>query len=322
MINIEHLSKRYGEHKALNDVNVHIKKGEIVGFLGPNGAGKSTTMNILTGYLSASSGKVEINGIDVLEDPIKAKKCIGYLPEKPPLYMDMTVDEYINFVCALKKVPKKEIAETKKKIYKLVQLDQVNHRIIRNLSKGYKQRVGLAQALVGNPEVLILDEPTVGLDPKQIIEIRNLVKQLGKSHTVILSSHILSEVSAVCDRVIIINKGNIVASDTPENLSKAIHQSNRLVLRIKGPKNQVLKGIQDIEGVEYAEISRVSEENTVDIILEGKGDADVREAVFNFCSQNNFPIYMMKSSDVSLEDIFLEVTGQKKAGETYVSDLQ
>ncbi len=322
LIEVRGLTKKYGEHVALNNVNFNIEKGEIVGFLGPNGAGKSTSMNILTGYISATDGEAMIDGIDILENPIEAKKKIGYLPEQPPLYFDMTVDEYIDFVCALKKVPKKEVEENKKRIYKLVKIQDVRGRLIKNLSKGYKQRVGLAQALVGNPEVLILDEPTVGLDPKQIIEIRTLVRELGKEHTVILSSHILSEVSAVCDRVIIINKGKIVASDTPENLSRIINQVNRLSLRIVGPKTDVLKSIKEIPGVKYAEIDRISEKGSVDIVVEGEDEIDIRIPIFNVCKEKDYPIIMMKSLDVSLEDIFLEVTGQKKAGEAYVSDLQ
>lgn len=322
LIEVRSLTKKYGEHVALNNVNFNIKKGEIVGFLGPNGAGKSTSMNILTGYISATEGEAMIDGIDILENPIEAKKKIGYLPEQPPLYFDMTVDEYIDFVCALKKVPKREVEETKKRIYKLVKIEDVRGRLIKNLSKGYKQRVGLAQALVGNPEVLILDEPTVGLDPKQIIEIRTLVRELGKEHTVILSSHILSEVSAVCDRVIIINKGKIVASDTPENLSRIINQVNRLSLRIVGPKTDVLNAIKGISGVKYAEIDRISEKGSVDIVVEGEDKIDIRVPIFNVCKEKDYPIIMMKSLDVSLEDIFLEVTGQRKAGEAYVSDLQ
>lgn len=322
MIEVKNLTKKYGGHKALNDVSFTIEKGEILGFLGPNGAGKSTTMNILTGYISATEGEATIDGINILEEPIKAKKKIGYLPELPPLYMDMTVEEYINFVCSLKKVPKKEWKGTKERIFQLVKLDDVKGRLIKNLSKGYKQRVGLAQALVGSPEVLILDEPTVGLDPKQIIEIRNLVKELGKDHTVILSSHILSEVQAICDRVMIINKGTVVASDTPDNLSKRINQTNRLAVRVVGSKNDVLKGIKGIEGVIYAEIDRIAEPGSVDIIVEGDEEIDIRPLIFNLCKENDYTILMMKSMDVSLEDIFLEVTGQKKEGETYASDIK
>lgn len=319
LIEVKNLTKKYGSHVALNDVSFVIKKGEILGFLGPNGAGKSTTMNILTGYISATEGEAKIDGIDILEDPISAKKKIGYLPEIPPLYMDMTVEEYINFVCSLKKVPKKEWSSMKERIFTLVKITDVKNRLIKNLSKGYKQRVGLAQALIGNPEVLILDEPTVGLDPKQIIEIRNLVKELGRDHTIILSSHILSEVQAICDRVMIMNKGNLVASDTPDNLGKRISQVNRLALRLVGPKADIIKAIKNLECVKYAEIERVVEKGSVDLVVEGHEDQDVRPAIFNMCKEKDYTILMMKSLDMSLEDIFLEVTGQKKEGEAHVS---
>lgn len=322
MIEVQNLTKRYGNHVALNNLSFKVEKGEILGFLGPNGAGKSTTMNIITGYLSATEGEATIDGIDILKNPIEAKKKIGYLPEFPPLYTDMTVKEYLLFVCKLKKVAKGEVADTISRVTNLVKINDVEGRLIKNLSKGYKQRVGLAQALVGNPDVLILDEPTVGLDPKQIIEIRNLVKDLSKQHTVILSSHILSEVSAVCDRVMIINKGNLVASDTPENLSKRINQTNKLNMRIKGPKNDVLNAIKSIEGIKFAEIERIREQGTVDLVIEAEEGIDIRESIFNVCRDNNYAILLMKSVDMTLEDIFLQVTGQKKAGEAYVSDIQ
>lgn len=322
MIEVQNLTKRYGEHVALDNLSFKVKKGEILGFLGPNGAGKSTTMNIITGYLSATEGSAKIDGIDILENPIEAKKKIGYLPELPPLYMDMTVKEYLKFVCELKKVKKKDIPETLDRIEKLAKVDDVKNRLIKNLSKGYKQRVGLAQALIGSPDVLILDEPTVGLDPKQIIEIRNLVKDLSKEHTVILSSHILSEVSAVCDRVMIINKGKLVASDTPDNLAKKITNINKISVRIKGPQEDVLNMIKNIEGVKLAEIDRIREVGSIDIMIESEEDMDVRELVFIACKDNNYPIIGMKAADMTLEDIFLEVTGQKEEGATYVSDIK
>jgi len=322
LIEVQNLTKRYGEHVALDNVSFKVKKGEVLGFLGPNGAGKSTTMNIITGYLSATEGSAKIDGIDILENPIEAKKKIGYLPEIPPLYMDMTVKEYLKFVCELKKIKKKDIPETLDNIGKLVKVNDVKNRLIKNLSKGYKQRVGLAQALIGSPDVLILDEPTVGLDPKQIIEIRKLVKDLSKEHTVILSSHILSEVSAVCDRVMIINKGKLVASDTPENLAKKITTINKISVRIKGPKNDILNMIKNIEGVKLAEIDRVREAGSIDIMIESEEDIDIRESVFNICKDNNYPIIQMKAADMTLEDIFLEVTGQRKGGATYVSDIK
>ena len=224
MIEVNNLTKQYGQHKAVDNISFKVEKGEILGFLGPNGAGKSTTMNIITGYISATEGTVKVDGFDILEQPGEVKKRIGYLPELPPLYMDMTVEEYLTFVCNIKKVSVHKQKEMLGKVMNAVKITDMRKRLIKNLSKGYKQRVGLAQAMIGEPQVLILDEPTVGLDPKQIIEIRNVIKSLGKDHTIILSSHILSEVSAVCDRVLIINKGKIVAIDTPENLAKGFHK--------------------------------------------------------------------------------------------------
>ena len=322
LIQVENLTKRYGQHLALDNVSFTVNKGEILGFLGPNGAGKSTTMNIITGYISATEGTVKVDGLDILEQPQEAKKKIGYLPELPPLYMDMTVEEYLRFVCRIKKVEKNKEKETLYKVMELVKINDMRKRLIKNLSKGYKQRVGLAQAMIGSPEILILDEPTVGLDPKQIIEIRNLIKGLGKQHTIILSSHILSEVSAVCDRVMIIDKGKIVASDSPDNLSRRMSQSNRLVLRIQGPKQDILDTIKEIEGVKFVEVQRVREQGTFDILVEAHDEVDVREALFYAMSEKRYPILMMKSMDLTLEDIFLQVTSQQKGGATYVSDLQ
>lgn len=322
LIQVENLTKRYGQHLALDNVSFTVNKGEILGFLGPNGAGKSTTMNIITGYISATEGTVKVDGLDILEQPQEAKKKIGYLPELPPLYMDMTVEEYLRFVCRIKKVEKNKEKETLYKVMELVKINDMRKRLIKNLSKGYKQRVGLAQAMIGSPEVLILDEPTVGLDPKQIIEIRNLIKGLGKQHTIILSSHILSEVSAVCDRVMIIDKGKIVASDSPDNLSRRMSQSNRLILRIQGPKQDILDTIKEIEGVKFVEVQRVREQGTFDILVEAHDEVDVREALFYAMSEKRYPILMMKSMDLTLEDIFLQVTSQQKGGATYVSDLQ
>ena len=253
MIEVKHLTKQYGDKLAVNDISFTVEDGEILGLLGPNGAGKSTTMNMLTGYISSTSGQALINGIDILEDPIKAKAQIGYLPELPPLYLDMTVMGYLNFVYDLKKckLPRRSHL---KDVCNLCRISDVSGRVIKHLSKGYRQRVGLAQALINNPPILILDEPTVGLDPKQIIEIRTLVKKLGKKHTVILSSHILSEVQEVCDRVVIINHGQIAANDTIDNLSKAVSGVNRLVVRISGPKNEVLQAIRTIDDVTKVQI--------------------------------------------------------------------
>lgn len=305
---MNNLVKCYGNHKALKDVSFHVKKGEILGLLGPNGAGKSTTMNIITGYLSSTEGSVEIGECDILEKPLEAKKKIGYLPEVPPLYTDMTVEEYLNFVSNIKKVPKANIKEHVKDAMNKVKLMEVKDRLIKNLSKGYKQRVGIAQALIGNPEVLILDEPTEGLDPKQIIEIRNLIKTLGEDHTIILSSHILSEVSAVCERIIIINNGEIVAEGTPEELSRQLNYSSKILLRIKGSfeeGNAILKSLENVENVENIGTVEI---NTTDINVGAKRDKDIREDVFNAFKNTSVPILMMKPDNISLEQIFLEVT--------------
>lgn len=312
MIQVENLTKRYGQHIAVDQLNFTVNQGEILGFLGPNGAGKSTTMNIITGYISATSGSVKINGLDTLEEPQAVKQSIGYLPEFPPLYGEMTVKEYLDFVCEIKHVSPNMKQANLEKIVDLVKIADVWNRLIKNLSKGYKQRIGLAQALVGNPEILILDEPTVGLDPKQIIEIRNLIKDLGKEHTIILSSHILPEVSAVCERLIIINNGKIVASDTPENLSKNLSASSRLSLRVAGPKDQVIKILNKLTGVKEILPQGVKEPNTIDILIEAEKDTDLRRPIFNALSQSNYPILMMRSLDLTLEDIFLHVTTEEE----------
>lgn len=312
MIEVKNLVKRYGNHLALDDVSFKIEKGEVIGFLGPNGAGKSTTMNIITGYLSSTQGDVLVDGISILDEPEKAKAKIGYLPEIPPLYVDMTVEEYLSFVCDLKKVKGDKKEEMLARIMKQVRITDVRKRLIRNLSKGYRQRIGIAQALVGDPEVLILDEPTVGLDPKQITEVRDLVKSLSEDHTLIISSHILAEVQAVCDRVIIINRGRIIATDTPDNLAKNAIKNNKLELRIKGPKNEVLNGISALEGVDTAEIVHIREEGSVDILIQTLDQADVREAVFTFCCENHYPILQMKTNEANLEDIFLQLIGDRR----------
>jgi ABC-2 type transport system ATP-binding protein len=310
VIQIENLVKRYGNQVVLNGLNLTINKGEILGFLGPNGAGKSTTMNIITGYIGATEGMVKIDEVDILENPKKAKMKIGYLPEIPPLYMDMTVEEYLNFVCKIKGIERGKVAETIDKVSDIVKVSHYKNRLIKNLSKGYKQRVGLAQAIIGNPEVLILDEPTVGLDPKEIIEIRNLVKEIGKNHTVILSSHILSEVSAVCDRVVIINKGEIVASGTPEELSKKVSYSSKILLRVKGDGKEVVRKLKDINDVQSVEIQNSVEKDTVDLLVEAKQDKDIREELFWKLSKAEVPVLLMKPVDLSLEEVFLQVTMQ------------
>lgn len=315
MIEVKNLVKKYGDHLAVDNLSFTVEKGQILGFLGPNGAGKSTTMNIITGYISATEGSVVINGHDIFDEPEEAKKCIGYLPEQPPLYQDMTVREYLNFVADLKMVKRSEKGKMIAKIMGMAKITDVSERLIKQLSKGYKQRVGLAQAMVGFPDVLILDEPTVGLDPMQIIEIRDLIKKLSKEHTIILSSHILSEVSAICDTVMIINKGKLIISDTTDNLSKHIGDSNGLHLIVKGSKdeiNEALSGIKDITRIDYESRNR---DGTVKLTAYCSEDSDIREAVFYALSDARCPILNMQSSNMSLEDIFLEVTqtkGKKK----------
>jgi len=308
LIRAENLTKRYGQHVAIDRLNFTIEKGEILGFLGPNGAGKSTTMNIITGYLSATQGRVLVDGLDVLEHPHEVKKKIGYLPELPPLYLDMTVIDYLKFVAELKRVAKNDVKADMDRIMDIVQIEDVKERLIKNLSKGYKQRVGLAQALIGNPEVLILDEPTIGLDPKQIIEIRNLIKSLREQHTIVLSSHILPEVNAVCERVLIVNKGQIVASDTVENLSKGLTGGNRLSLRVDGPASKIETSLKKIEGVKSVDTTASAEQGAVDVIIEVDGNRDVRRDVFAAMSSAGHPILLMRPVDLTLEDIFLQVT--------------
>lgn len=308
MIQIENLVKRYGRRIVLNGLNLTINKGEILGFLGPNGAGKSTAMNIITGYLSPTEGNVKVDDLDILQKPKAVKRKIGYLPEIPPLYIDMTVEEYLKFVCKIKGIPSKEISETVNKICEVVKITHNKSRLIKNLSKGYKQRVGLAQAIAGNPEILILDEPTVGLDPKEIIEIRNLIKEVGKNHTVILSSHILSEVSAVCDRVVIINKGEIVAVGTPDELSNKLNYSSKILVRVKGDGEEILKLFSDIGEVSKAYIEGSHEKDTIDILLEAKPNKDIRGVVFRKLSKAEVTVLMLKPIDLSLEEVFLQVT--------------
>lgn len=307
MIEVKNLVKTYGDKHAVSNISFKANDGEILGFLGPNGAGKSTTMNILTGYLSPTSGEAYINGHEILDDPIAAKKEIGYLPEFPPLYLDMTVKEYLYFVYELRgcKLPRNTHL---KEICELVKIDNVFNRRINNLSKGYKQRVGLAQALVGNPNVLILDEPTVGLDPKQIIEIRTLIKKLGKNHTVILSSHILSEVQAVCDRIVVINQGKIVADDTADNLSRELSADHKLIARIDGPKDEVIKLIQTIPGVVSIVADMQREKGVWEYNIEAVEGTDIRRELNRRLMSRNWYILGLRSSELSLEDIFLKLT--------------
>ena len=316
VIEVNNLVKRYGDHTAVDHLSFKIEKGKIYGFLGPNGAGKSTTMNIITGYIASTEGTVSIDGHDILEEPEKARKCIGYLPEQPPLYFDMTVLEYMRFAADLKKIPKDKKNEMIEEVMDTVKITDMKNRLIKNLSKGYRQRVGLAQAILGYPEVIILDEPTVGLDPKQIIEIRDLIKNLKQKHTVILSSHILSEVSAVCDYVLIISHGKLVASDTPENLSKLAAGSNNLSLVVKGDKEKIRILLGEISGVRDISIEGSGEEGEWNVKLTTEEHTDIREDVFFKMAENRYPILEMQSKKVSLEEIFLELTedgaGQKK----------
>ena len=316
MIEVNNLVKRYGDHTAVDHLSFKIEKGKIYGFLGPNGAGKSTTMNIITGYIASTEGTVSIDGHDILEEPEKARKCIGYLPEQPPLYFDMTVLEYMRFAADLKKIPKDKKNKMIEEVMDTVKITDMKNRLIKNLSKGYRQRVGLAQAILGYPDVIILDEPTVGLDPKQIIEIRDLIKNLKQKHTVILSSHILSEVSAVCDYVLIISHGKLVASDTPENLGKLAAGSNNLSLVIKGDKEKIRILLGEISGVRDISIEGSGEEGEWNVKLTTEEHTDIREDVFFKMAESRYPILEMQSKKVSLEEIFLELTedgaGQKK----------
>ncbi len=306
MIKIDHLVKNYGNFCAVDDVSFEIEKGEIVGLLGPNGAGKSTTMNILTGYLSSTSGDVEIGGINVLDNPLGAKKLVGYLPEQPPLYLDMTVEEYLKFTYELKGCA---LARDKhlKEICEVVKITDVYKRLIGNLSKGYRQRVGIAGALVGNPEVIIFDEPTVGLDPKQIIEIRSLIRTLGKDHTVILSTHILQEVQAVCDRIIIINKGKLVADEQTENITRAVQNNRRFNVKICGPTREVLAVLKGISGVIYAEQLAERDGDAYTYMVESEVGVDIRKSLFFTMAAKGHAIIGLEALGMSLEDIFITI---------------
>ena len=316
MISIEHVTKRYGNKIAVNDVSFTIQKGEVVGFLGRNGAGKTTTMNMVTGYISSSSGRVTVDGYDILTHPLDVKRRIGYLPEQPPLYLDMTVEEYLEFVCRIKHVAKPQWPKHLERIYEMVRITDVRKRMIKNLSKGYRQRVGVAQALVGSPDVLIMDEPTVGLDPRQIIEIRDLIKDLGKEHTVILSSHILHEVADVCERVVIIDKGKLVAQDTLNNLQNRVGDSRRLQLRVDGPEADVKNALKALAGVNYVDVQGVREPDSCDYLLECDKETDVRRNVFALMSDSRWPLLQMRSMDMTLEDIFIQLTtdGDRREG--------
>lgn len=314
MIEINHLVKKYGDHVAVDDLSLKVEPGRIYGFLGPNGAGKSTTMNIVTGYLGATSGEVKINGYDIFENPQEAKKCIGYLPEIPPLYTDMTVYEYLNFAAELKEIKKTLRKQYVEEAMELTMISDMRNRLIRNLSKGYRQRVGLAQAVLGYPEVIILDEPTVGLDPKQIIEIRELIKKLGEKHTVILSSHILSEVREVCDYIFIISQGKLVASDTTENLLRQVETGGKEVeVLVKGDGEYACDILKQTEGVKCVEMHTGTEEDTTKLMITAAADMDIRNSIIRVLVEAEQPLLEIKSAGKSLEDIFLELTNQKGA---------
>lgn len=321
MIEVQNLSKKYGEKLALENISFSVKEGEILGFLGPNGAGKSTTMNIIAGYISSNDGVVKINNHSILEEPLKAKKNIGYLPEIPPVYLDMTVKAYLNFIFDLKKL-KENKKQHIEEICSLVKITDVYNRLIKNLSKGYKQRVGLAGALLGNPNVLILDEPTVGLDPKQIIEIRDLIKNLGKKHTVILSSHILSEIQAVCDRVLVINNGKIVADDTPENLSSNVMGKNTLILQVEGSNETVTKTLEEIDSINKIISVKPIESEIFEYQISCKNSLETKREIFRRLAEIDSPILLMKNNDVNLEDIFLKLTQNDQNNQSVNSTAQ
>ena len=311
LIEVKGLVKKYGSVTAVKDLSFKVDDGHIVGFLGPNGAGKSTTMNIITGCLASTSGSVLIDGHDIFEDPVNAKKQIGYLPEIPPLYVDMTPEEYLSFVGMAKGLKKKELEKNIDEVCSVTGISEVRNRLIKHLSKGFRQRVGIAQALIGNPEIVILDEPTVGLDPRQVIEIRNLIKALGKNHTVILSSHILSEVSQVCDEVMIISKGVLVASDTPENLSLALSEDSVVELQVKGDKDKILEAISNIPGVKEEEVEKESEFGVLTVNIKSDAGADLREKIFYAMRDSGAAVISMSLKQSSLEDMFMDLTSSE-----------
>jgi ABC-2 type transport system ATP-binding protein len=316
LIEVKNLVKKYGNHLAVDHLNFTIEEGHIYGFLGPNGAGKSTTMNIMTGYLGATEGEVLINGHDILKEPEEAKKQIGYLPELPPLYTDMTVREYMEFAAELKKIPKAKRAESIDDVEKLVKIKDVEKRLIKNLSKGYRQRVGLAQAVLGFPEIIILDEPSVGLDPKQIIEIRELIRKLAKKHTVILSSHILAEVREVCDYIMIISKGKLVASDTPENLERYLGESGLIEIETRTEASKVKEVLKNVPGIEKVSLKIDASGITSGQIREKRGQ-DIREELFTTFAEKKMPLLKLNPVQVSLEDVFMELTQSDKAAEEF-----
>ena len=312
MIEINELTKLFGSNRAVDNVSFRVEPGEIMGFLGPNGAGKSTTLNILTGYLSATSGNCRVNDLDILENPIEAKRQIGFLPEQPPLYIDMTVKEYLRFVYDLKgcRYPRDQHIREKCDV---VKIGDVYNRIIGNLSKGYKQRVGIAQALIGDPPVLIFDEPTVGLDPKQIIEIRNLIRVLGQKHTIILSTHILPEVQAVCDRIVVINKGKLVANEKTENLVTAVDGSRKMIAKIVGREEEVLKVLREVPGVKFVDVLGKRDTDSISYMIESEDRVDIRKPLFYaLARRQDMPLIGLEGMELSLEDIFIRLVSENK----------
>ena len=307
MIEVKNITKKYGNVTAVDNINFKIEEGEIIGLLGPNGAGKSTTMNMITGYIEPTEGEILVNGYDISKKPKKAKAQIGYMPEGVPLYSDLTVKEFVTYMAELKKLNRKERKEKVKKIIEQTGLKDVENKLTRNLSRGYKQRVSMAGALVGEPKILILDEPTVGLDPKQITEIRELIKELGKTHTIILSSHILSEVSQICNKVIIINKGKIVAIDTPENLEKKVTENNSIYVTVEDTDNKMDKITEKIAEIKEIKLIKENEDGTKQYVLESDKDVDLRKIIFNEFAKENITIFEMKKADTTLEDAFMKL---------------
>lgn len=311
MIEVKNVTKKYGDFVAVNNINFKIEDNEIVGFLGPNGAGKSTTMNMITGFIEPTKGKIIVNGYDISRSPKKAKKEIGYMPEGVPLYYDLTVKEFISYMADLKNVKRKDKKDEVNKVMDEMGLTDVQNKLIKNVSRGYKQRVSLAGALVGNPKILILDEPTVGLDPRQITEIRSLIKSLGKKHTIILSSHILSEVSQICEKVIIINKGNIVAVDTPDHLEKKTQNENRIVVTVEEKKNKISDVCKDIKEIKKIEVLNKNDDGTIKYLITSSADSDVRKKLFEVLPKNDITIFELKNDENTLEDAFLSIVNNK-----------
>ncbi len=307
MIEVKNITKKYGSFTAVDNISFKIEEGEIIGLLGPNGAGKSTTMNMITGYIEPTEGEIKVEGYDISKKPKKAKAQIGYMPEGVPLYSDLTVKEFVTYMAELKKVDRKTRKEKVEKIIEQTGLKDVEKKLTRNLSRGYKQRVSMAGALVGEPKILILDEPTVGLDPKQITEIRSLIKELGKTHTIILSSHILSEVSQICNKVIIINKGKIVAIDTPENLEKKVESNNTTYVTVEDTENKIETMKEKIPEIKDIKLIKENEDGTKEYVLESDKDVDLRKIVFNEFAKENITIFEMKKADTTLEDAFMKL---------------